>query len=110
MLIAISGPQVDRMLSDYREYERAVIPGGTYPANPADVDTFGVRAVVVTTADMPDSVAYDVTRAVFDHFDDFRRLHPAFLALSTAAMVEAVGREPVHVGAVRYYREHGWLQ
>jgi hypothetical protein len=52
MLVAVSGPAIDRMLSEYREYERTTIPGGTYPVNPADVPTFGVRAVVVTTAPM----------------------------------------------------------
>jgi hypothetical protein len=47
--------------------------------------------------------------AIFDNFDDFRRLHPAFEALSVAGMAHAAGRAPVHAGAVRYYREHGWL-
>jgi uncharacterized protein len=53
MLVAVSGPAIDRMLSEYQEYERATIPGGTYPANPTDVPTFGVRAVVVTTRACP---------------------------------------------------------
>jgi uncharacterized protein len=109
MLVAVSGPAIDRMLSEYQEYERATIPGGTYPVNPADVPTFGVRAVVVTTARMPDAVAYEITRAVFDNFDDFRRLHPAFEALSVARMTHATGCAPLHAGAARYYREHGWL-
>jgi uncharacterized protein len=109
MLVAVSGPAIDRMLSEYQEYERATIPGGTNPVNPADVHTFGVRAVVVTTARIPDAVAYEITRAVFDNFDDFRRLHPAFEALSVAGMAHATGRAPLHAGAVRYYREHHWL-
>ena len=109
MLVAVSGPALDRMLSEYQEYERATVPAGTYPANPADVPTFGVRAVVVTTARMRDAVAYEITRAVFDNFDDFRRLHPAFEALSVAGTAHAAGRAQVHAGAARYYREHGWL-
>jgi uncharacterized protein len=108
-LVAVSGPAIDRMLSEYQEYERATIPGATYPVNPEDVHTFGVRAVVVTTARMPDGVAWEITRAVFDNFDDFRRLHPAFEGLSIAEMARAPGRAPIHPGAARYYREHGWL-
>jgi TRAP-type uncharacterized transport system substrate-binding protein len=42
-------------------------------------------------------------------FEDFRRLHPAFEALSVARMAHATGRAPLHAGAVRYYREHEWL-
>lgn len=80
-LVDVSGPAIDRMLSAYREYERTVIPGGTYSDNPA----------------------------VFDNFDAFRRLHPAFETLSAADMVHASGRAPVHAGAMRYYRERGGL-
>jgi len=109
MLVAVGGRAIDRMLSEYQEYERATIPGGTYPATPADVPTFGVRAMVVTTARMPDAAAYEIIRAVFDNFDDFRHLHPAFEALSVAEMVRTTGRAPIHAGAARYYREHGWL-
>jgi hypothetical protein len=76
--------------------------------NPADVRTFGVRAVVVTTTRMSDTVAYEITKAVFDNFDDFRRLHPAFETLLVADVVHATGRAPVHAGAARYYRERGW--
>ena len=58
---------------------------------------------------MSDAVAYEITRAVFDNFVDFRRLHPAFEALSVAGMAHAAGRASPHAGAMRYYREHGWL-
>jgi hypothetical protein len=78
-------------LALHQEYERATIPGGTYPVNLRDVTTFGARAVVVTTTRMPDTVAYEITRVVFDNFDDFRQLHPAFEALSVAEMVRTTG-------------------
>jgi TRAP transporter TAXI family solute receptor len=108
-LVDVSGPAIDRMLSEYREYERAVIPGGTYSDNAADVRTFGVRAVVVTNPRVSDTLAYEITRAVFDNLDAFRRLHPAFETLSVGDMVDVGGRAPVHAGARRYYRERGWL-
>jgi len=109
MLVDVSGPAIDQMLSEYGEYARAVIPGGMYSGNPADVRTFAVRAVVVTSPRVSDTVAYEITRAVFDNFDAFRRLHPAFEALSVADMVHVSGPAPVHAGAMRYYRERGWL-
>jgi uncharacterized protein len=109
MLVPVSGPGIDRMLSEHAEYERVAIPGGTYTVHPEDLHTFAVRAVVVTTTRMPETVAYEITRAVFDNFDDFRRLHPAFEALSVTETIHATGRAPVHSGAMRYYREQGWL-
>jgi hypothetical protein len=109
-LVDVSGPAIDRMLLEHREYERAVIPGGTYPDNPADVQTFGVRAVVVASARVTDTMAYEITRAVFDNLDAFRRLHAAFETLSVTDMVHVAGRAPVHAGAMRYYRERGWVR
>lgn len=109
ILVDVSGPAIDRMLSEHSEYERAVIPGGVYSSNPADVRTFAVRAVVVTSPRVSETVAYEITRGVFDNFDAFRRLHPAFETLSVADMVHVGGPAPVHAGAMRYYRERGWL-
>src|SRR5690606_38614012 len=109
VLIDVSGPAIDRMLTEYGAYERAVIPGGTYLVNPADVQSLGARAGVVATTRMSEVVAYEITRAVFDGFEDFRRLHPAFRGLTVEEMVHGTGTggAPVHPGAARYYREHG---
>jgi hypothetical protein len=109
VLVDVSGPAIDAMLARHPEYERSVIPGGTYRDNPADVQTLGVRAVIVTTTALPDALAYEIAKAVFDNLEDFRRLHPLFGTLSVAEMIDASGRVPIHDGAARYYRERGWL-
>lgn len=109
MLASLTGPEIDRMLAEHAEFERAVIAGGTYPANPVDVHTFSVRAMVVTTRHMPDTVAHEIARAVFDNFDDFRQLHPTFDRLAVADMIRPGGGVPLHPGAARYYRERNWL-
>lgn len=109
VLVDVSGPAINEMLRQHPEYERTVIAGGTYLSDPNDVQTLGVRAVVVTTTDLSDALAYGITKSVFEHFDDFRRLHPAFSMLSVSDMVGASGAVPVHSGAARYYRERGWM-
>lgn len=109
VLVDVSGPTIDAMLVRHPEYERAVIHGGMYSSNPIDVRTLGVRAVIVATTRLSDAMAYAVTKAVFDNFDDFRRLHPLFATLAVDSMVDVAGRAPPHSGAVRYYRERGWM-
>ena len=108
VLVNVSGPPIDDMLSRHQEYQRTVIAGGTYTSNPVDVQTLGVRAAVVTTTRLSEKVAYEITKAVFDHFEDFRRLHPLFATLAVDDMVDVAGRAPIHAGAARYYRERGW--
>lgn len=110
VLVDLSGPAVDAMLLKHPEYERAVILGGTYLGNPQDVRTIGARAVVVTTTALPDTLAYEIVKGVFDNLDDFRRLHPAFSMLSATDMVDESDGTPLHRGAARYYRERRWIK
>ncbi|MEQ8666453.1 MAG: TAXI family TRAP transporter solute-binding subunit [Rhodospirillales bacterium] len=109
-LVDLSGPAVDDMLRRHPEYERALIPGGTYPSNPRNVRTIGVRAVIVVTTRMADNLAYAITKGVFESFGDLRRLHPAFAMLSIDDMVRTGGQVPLHPGAIRYFRQRGWSQ
>ena len=80
-LIPVTGPEVDQLLAQNPYDVKSVIPGGMYPGNDQDVETFGVKATLVTRADVPDDVVYEVTKAVFEHLDEFKKLHPAFAAL-----------------------------
>ena len=48
-------------------------------------------------------------QTVFENFDRFKRLHPAFADLKEADMIKAGLTAPLHEGAERYYKERGWL-
>ena len=57
----------------------------------------------------PADVVYVVVKAVFEHFGDFRKLHPVFANLEKEEMVRDSLSAPLHEGAERYYREAGLL-
>ena len=90
-------------------YAFATIPKGTYKTTDADVTTFGVMATFVTSADVAEKVVYEVVRAVFENLDDFRKLHPAFKNLDPRLMIKNALSAPLHPGAVKYYKEKGWM-
>ena len=90
-------------------YAFATIPQGTYKTTDADVTTFGVMATFVTSADVSEKVVYEVTRAVFENIEDFRKLHPAFKNLDPAQMIKNALSAPLHKGAAKYYKEKGWM-
>ncbi|NQU60745.1 MAG: TAXI family TRAP transporter solute-binding subunit, partial [Rhodospirillales bacterium] len=90
-------------------YAFATIPKGTYKTTDADVTTFGVMATFVTSADVDENVVYEVVRAVFENLDDFRTLHPAFKNLDPKLMIKNALSAPLHKGAVKYYKEKGWM-
>lgn len=109
-LVSVAGPPVDRLLATHPYYVASVIPGGIYAGNPDDVPTIGTRAVLVTSSEVPDQLAYDLVKAVFENFADFRRLHPALATLNVRDMVPSEAVIPIHPGALKYYRENGLVQ
>ncbi|GAB6041151.1 TAXI family TRAP transporter solute-binding subunit [Endothiovibrio diazotrophicus] len=109
VLVPVEGAAIDQLVADNAYYRKAVIPGGMYRGNDADVPTFGVGATLVGSTRTSAEAVYQVVKAVFDHFDRFRRLHPAFNHLKKAEMVKDGLSAPLHEGATRYFREAGLL-
>lgn len=109
-LVSITGPAVDKLLADKPYYAKATIKGGLYNNNPQDVETYGVLATIVTSAKVPEETVYQVTKAVFENFNEFKSLHPAFANLDPAKMVKDGLSAPLHPGAAKYYKEKGWLK
>ncbi len=108
-LISITGPAVDALLKEYPYYAKATIPGGMYANNPNPTETYGVLATVVSSAKVPEATVYAMTKAVFENFEEFKKLHPAFANLDPKKMIKDGLSAPLHAGAVKYYKEKGWM-
>ncbi|TLF51703.1 TAXI family TRAP transporter solute-binding subunit [Halomonas urmiana] len=109
-LVPLDGPAIEKIVEEHPYYSKSVIPGGIYKGNPDDVPTFGVAATFVTDSNTDDEVVYQTVKAIFDNFDRFKRLHPAFENLDPQEMVSSGLSAPLHEGAARYYREQGWIE
>ncbi|QCO57565.1 TAXI family TRAP transporter solute-binding subunit (plasmid) [Pseudorhodobacter turbinis] len=108
-LVTVDGEAVDKLVADNPFYAYATIPGGMYKGSDEDTKTFGVKATFVTSADVDDEVVYQVVKAVFDNFERFKGLHPAFANLKEEEMIKDGLSAPLHPGAVKYYTERGWM-
>jgi TRAP transporter TAXI family solute receptor len=109
-LVSLTGPVVDKLVADKPYYAKVTIPAGLYPNNPQATNTFVVLATVVASSKTPADTVYAVTKAVFDNFDEFKKLHPALANLTPQSMVKDGLSAPLHEGAARYYKEKGWIQ
>lgn len=109
VIVAVNGQEIDGIIAEHPYYAKATIPGGMYRGNDQDIETFGVRATMVTSANVPEETVYQTVKAVFDNFDRFKRLHPAFTNLDEKEMIKEGLSIPLHDGAVRYYQERGWM-
>ncbi|OQY12544.1 MAG: C4-dicarboxylate ABC transporter substrate-binding protein [Desulfobacteraceae bacterium 4572_19] len=106
--VDIDGEAIDKLVADKSYYASSVVPIAFYPGakNKSDVPTFGVKATFVTSAKVPDEVVYAVTKEVFENFEDFKKLHPAYKNLTKKGMLEGL-TAPIHPGAMKYYKEVG---
>jgi uncharacterized protein len=109
-LVSLSGPVIDKLVAEKPYYAKVTIPGGLYPNNPQPTNTYGVLATVVTSAKTPTETVYQVTKALFDNFDEFKKLHPALANLTPQSMVKDGLSAPLHEGAAKYYKEKGWIK
>ena len=109
-LVDATSPKINEMVAKTPYYAPAVIPGGMYPGQKDDVKTWGVRATLITSAKVPDEVVYNLVKSVFDNFDGFRKLHKAFGHLKAENMIKDGLSAPLHPGAVKYYKERGWIK
>ncbi|MDH3636297.1 MAG: TAXI family TRAP transporter solute-binding subunit [Gammaproteobacteria bacterium] len=107
-LVHVKGAAIDKLVKENSFYRKATIPAGMYN-NKEDIQTFGVGATFVSSASVPDNVVYTVVKAVFENFDDFKKLHPAFANLTEKEMITDAISAPLHPGAVKYYKERGWM-
>ena len=109
VLVSVTGAAIEKLVADNDYYRTATIPGGMYRGNPDDVVTFGVGATFVSSTNTSAEVVYQVVKAVFENFEDFKKLHPAFSVLKKEEMIKDGLSAPLHDGALKYYKEAGLM-
>jgi len=109
-LVNITGPSIDKLASSQSYYAKSTIPAGMYKGIDQATQTYGVLGTFVTSAKQSDDMVYTLVKAVFENFDDFKKLHPALGVLKTEGMIKDGLSAPLHPGAVKYYKEKGWMK
>jgi TRAP transporter TAXI family solute receptor len=107
-IVPVDGQVARQLLQQHPYYAEAIVPAEHYPraTNEDDVATIGVKATFMTSVKTPQKVVYAIVREVFENFEGFRELHPAYQALTEADMLKGLSA-PLHAGALRYFREVG---
>ncbi len=109
VLVEVNGEEVNQLVANNSFYRYATIPAGMYPGTKKNTLTFGVGATLVSSTKTSDDVIYRIVKSVFENFDSFKTLHPAFHTLKKETMISDGLSAPLHDGAAQYYRETGLL-
>ena len=101
-------PNTDAILKQFPYYAKVTIAKSLYPniLNTSDIETFGVKATLVTSSKVSDEVVYELTKAVFENIEAFKKLHPALATLKKENMLKGLS-VPLHNGAQKYFTEIG---
>jgi TRAP transporter TAXI family solute receptor len=102
-------PTVKKLLKKYPFYGKGVIPAGMYKGVDHDTPSYGVKATLVTSADMDDKAVTTIMKAILENFDAFKKLHPAYKTITKESLVEGLGA-PLHPAAEAYFKKIGVLK
>ena len=89
------------------------VPAGVYAKNnghnvaywsPATILTFGVRT------DLSVDMVYKMTKALANHKEEFWKVHPMHKYYRPQVAWQNVGTAPLHPGAIKYYKEMGYMK
>jgi uncharacterized protein len=105
-VIPLTGPEIAELRRQQPYYAEVPLPANTYKGQTAAVPTLAVMAVWATHDGVPDTVAYEVTKALYENTKIMGQVHVQGknISLDTAL---AVGTAPIHPGALKYFKEKG---
>lgn len=105
-VIPLAGPEIAALLKQQPYYTRVSLPANSYKGQTAPVETLAVMAVWTTHDGVPDAVAYEVTKALYENIAIMGQVHVLGKAISLSTAT-AVGTVPLHPGSLRYFKEKG---
>jgi TRAP transporter TAXI family solute receptor len=114
-LLPIDDPGLVEMFKALGYYE-ATIPAGTYPFVTEDIPTMAETEFLAVRPDMPEDIVYYTVKALFNHKDILVATHAEFEsqltpeAVAASLVISQRTGVPFHSGALKFYREMGWVE
>lgn len=104
-LLEIGEAEFKKLAEMDPSYSMTVIPAGIYKGVDYDVKTVSTPVFCYTTDDLPEDVAYKITKAFWENKRIVAESHPIGKAIDIKGIRNAVAK--IHPGALKYYREVG---
>lgn len=102
----LAGQKVDEIVKKFPYLVKDSIPAGTYLGQKEAVPTLSVQCILVANKNMPDDVAYTLTKTLYDNLPDVAKAHNKGAEISLEHAADGV-TIPFHPGAVKYFKEKG---
>ncbi|MCR9139996.1 MAG: TAXI family TRAP transporter solute-binding subunit [Alphaproteobacteria bacterium] len=100
--IPLTADQLTTALDKYPNYNKVVVPADVYKTD-ADGTVLGVNNMLIVDAGMDDNTAYEITKAIYDHMDEFRSENALANQIEPERSLSL--KIPLHPGAEKYFKE-----
>ncbi|MGQ9366506.1 TAXI family TRAP transporter solute-binding subunit [Azospirillum sp. ST 5-10] len=105
-IVPLSGPEIATLKQKQPYYASVTVPADTYKGQTEATETLAVMAIWATHAELPDDVAYEVTKALYENTAIMSQVHSQGKNITPQTALQSVS-VPVHPGAEKYYKEKG---
>ena len=103
-------PTIEKMIAEFPYYGVSNIPAETYRGQTDSVTTWGLPATIVASANADEEVIYNLVKAIFDNFEDFKKQSSMYVGITREGAVKNGQTAPFHPGAEKYFKEVGLLK
>lgn len=107
-VVPVDQRAIEVLLKGRSDLSAITIPSGYYANSPAAIQSFGLRAILVTNERIEAAIVDYMVRSVFGNLDTLRAQHPVFAALDAETMARQRSDAPLHEGALKLFKERGW--
>ena len=101
--------EIDKVLAGNAAYIQTKIPAGTYTGQDNDANTFGVKCLIIVTADMDADLVYDLCKAMNEHTEQMAAGNALLKDMTDPSFLCTQMPIPLHDGAQKYYSEQGLI-
>ncbi|MFQ8792204.1 MAG: TAXI family TRAP transporter solute-binding subunit [Oscillospiraceae bacterium] len=101
--------EIDKVLAGNAAYIQTKIPAGTYTGQDNDANTFGVKCLIIVTADMDADLVYDLCKAMNEHTEELAAGNALLKDMTDPSFLCTQMPIPLHDGAQKYYSEQGLI-
>lgn len=107
-VLGLSEEQIAKVREAHPYYASLRVPAGVYPNQEEDIRTMGTAPGLVATVDsLSEEDAYAIVKSIFENKQLQVDAFPSIADVDFAAVTMEHSVVPLHVGAVRYFREIG---
>jgi len=108
-LLPLSEDVIAKILKNYKGLESYTLPAGSYKGVDYPVKGIADSVVLVVREEMPEEIAYTITKSVAENFDRYGTVVKAMALGKGNEMSKGFGFI-FHPGALKYYKEKGWVK